>query len=113
MFDVKFIIDNPEKVKESAANKNITVDVDKIVKLYDVWKEKLMKLEILRARQNEVSKEIPNAKENKEILEEKKAAINYQEKTVAELKEMAKKKGLTGISQLTKPELIAKLKATK
>ena len=73
MFDVKFIIEDTKKVKKSAANKNIKVDIDKIVELYNLRKDKLVKLETLRARQNEVSKEIPNAKENKEkLLEEMK-----------------------------------------
>lgn len=82
MFDVKFIVENPEKVKESAINKNIAVDIDKIVKLHNDWKEKLIKLENLRARQNEVSKEIPNATDNKESLLEEMKRVKEEIKTL-------------------------------
>lgn len=82
MIDIKFIVENPEKVKESAKNKNIEVDVDKIVKLYDEYKGKLVILEKLRAKQNEVSKEIPNAKENKETLLEEMKKVKEEIKTL-------------------------------
>ncbi|MFA6917394.1 MAG: serine--tRNA ligase [Candidatus Gracilibacteria bacterium] len=72
MFDVKFIIENPEKVKKGASSKNIKVDIDKIVELYNLRRDKLVKLENLRARQNEVSKEIPNSKDKEKLLGEMK-----------------------------------------
>jgi len=72
MFDIKFIIENPEKVAEGAKNKNIKVDVDKIVELANLRKEKLIKLENLRAHQNEVSKNIPTAKDKTKLLAEMK-----------------------------------------
>lgn len=72
MFDVKFIIENPEKVKKGAASKNIKIDIDKIIELYNLRRDKLVKLEALRAKQNEVSKEIPNAKDKTKLLEEMK-----------------------------------------
>ncbi len=33
MLDIQFIRENPEKVKEAAKNKNIAVDVDKLLPL--------------------------------------------------------------------------------
>ncbi len=67
MIDVKFIIENPEKIKAGAAKKHVEVNVDKIVELYEARNQSLQKLESLRARQNEVSKEIPKS-DNKEPL---------------------------------------------
>lgn len=61
MLDVKFIIENPGAIKHGAARKHVKVDADKIVQLYEQRNELLQKLEALRARQNAVSKEIPNA----------------------------------------------------
>jgi seryl-tRNA synthetase len=72
MLDVKFIIENPEKVKESAKNKNIKVDIDRIVELYNLRRDKLVKLEHLRAKQNEVSKLIPTSPDKAKLLEEMK-----------------------------------------
>ncbi|MFA5947587.1 MAG: serine--tRNA ligase [Candidatus Gracilibacteria bacterium] len=70
MLDIKFIIENPEKIKQSALNKNIKVDVDKIVKLYEERNTLLQKKETLRARQNEVSKQIPTATDKENLLKE-------------------------------------------
>lgn len=72
MLDVKFIIEDPEKLKKGIAKKNSKVDIDKIVELYAERNKKLQRIEQLRARQNEVSKEI-SMQENKEaFLEEMK-----------------------------------------
>ena len=40
----------------------------------------------------------------------KTAKTNYSEMTIAELKTIAKQRNITGVSQLNKAELIAKLK---
>ena len=72
MQDVKFIIENPEAVKAGAAKKHVKVDIDRIVELYEQRSEKLQKVEALRARQNEVSKLIPQAENKEELLAEMK-----------------------------------------
>jgi seryl-tRNA synthetase len=70
MFDVKYIIEDPERIKKGIAKKHSKADIDKLVKLYEKRKEALLKIESLRARQNEVSKEIPKAKDKKTLIEE-------------------------------------------
>ena len=72
MLDLKFITENPDLVKAGAKKKHVKVDIDKIVNLYNERKSHLQKIESLRARQNEVSKQIPKAEENekKSLLEE-------------------------------------------
>lgn len=63
MIDIKFIIENPEKIKAGAIKKHIKCDVDKLMEVYNERKELLQKVEELRAKQNEVSKQIPNAQQ--------------------------------------------------
>ncbi|MEK7547364.1 MAG: aminoacyl--tRNA ligase-related protein, partial [Patescibacteria group bacterium] len=70
MFDVKYIIEDPKRIKKGIAKKHSKADIDKLVKLYEGRKETLLKVESLRARQNEVSKEIPKAKDKKTLIEE-------------------------------------------
>ena len=72
MIDIKFIIENPGLIKQGAAKKHIKVDIDKIVELYNERKEKMQKVEALRARQNEVSKLIPTTDDKTALLEEMK-----------------------------------------
>ena len=70
MYDVKFIIEDPEKIKAGAAKKNVKVDIDKIVELYEKRNENLQKVEGLRAQQNEVSKKISQSEDKAALIEE-------------------------------------------
>jgi seryl-tRNA synthetase len=70
MLDIKFITENPEQIKAGAAKKHVNVDVDEIIKLNDERKNYLQRLEKLRARQNEVSKLIPQTDNKEELLKE-------------------------------------------
>ncbi|MBT7736639.1 serine--tRNA ligase [Candidatus Peregrinibacteria bacterium] len=70
MYDVKFIVEDPEGVKAGAKKKHVKVDIDKIIELYEKRNEALQKVEELRARQNKVSKEIPQAEDKTALLEE-------------------------------------------
>ncbi|MBD3360635.1 serine--tRNA ligase, partial [Candidatus Peregrinibacteria bacterium] len=74
MLDIKFIIENPGLIKQGAAKKHVKVQVDKIEELYNKRNKKLRQAEKLRARQNEVSKEIPQKKdeEKEKLLKEMK-----------------------------------------
>jgi len=74
MLDVKFIVENPDTVKKGAEKKQVKIDIDKIISLYKEKKELLQKFEELRARQNQVSKQIPQAepKEKEKLLKEMK-----------------------------------------
>lgn len=61
MLDINFIRENIEVIKMGAQKKNVDVDIDKLVSLDDKRKEMLKSVEEKRARQNEVSKLIPQA----------------------------------------------------
>lgn len=61
MLDIKFIRDNTELIQESARKKRITFDVKSLLETDDKRKEITQKIEIKRAKQNEVSERIPKA----------------------------------------------------
>lgn len=68
MLDIKFIIENPEQVKEGAKRKQVSVDIDQILSLYKERNELLQQAETLRAEQNKVGKEIAQADEKAPLL---------------------------------------------
>ena len=61
MLDINFIRDNLELVKAGAKKKHTEVDFDKLLKLDDERKALLQKVEQMRAKQNEVSKQVATA----------------------------------------------------
>jgi seryl-tRNA synthetase len=69
MLDIKFIRENLDLVKAGATKKHITVDLDRLL-VVDTERRALMTAtETARARQNQVSQEIPSASpERKEVL---------------------------------------------
>lgn len=88
MIDIKFIRENPEKVKRACQNKQVVVDVDKILELDKKRRELLVRSENLKAEQNKISKgklneeEIKKAKDLKEQIKILEPEID---KTKAEL----------------------------
>jgi len=56
MLDIKFIRQNPEKVKEGIRKKGVNVDIDKILKLDEKRRQCLSEIESLRARQNKLGR---------------------------------------------------------
>jgi seryl-tRNA synthetase len=58
MLDINFIRENRELVKEAAAKKNVTVDIDRLLKLDNDRRDLIASVEKERARQNEVSDQI-------------------------------------------------------
>ncbi len=86
MLDIKFIRQNPEKVKEACKNKQVTVDVDRILELDKKRREETKRLEELRAEQNKISKQAPEkleiekAREIKEKIREVEPELERIEK---------------------------------
>ena len=56
MLDIKFIRENPEKVKEGCQKKNVECDIARILELDKRKRELLQKIEGLRAQQNKLGK---------------------------------------------------------
>ncbi len=62
MHDLKFIRENPERVKAGAANKNEKCDIDKVLSLDEERREIIRQVERLKAERNKVSAEIAKMK---------------------------------------------------
>ena len=84
MLDIKYIRENPEKVKEGCQKKNIDVDIDKLLELDKKKREMLESIEKLRHQRNLISEKRESNKEEIEMAKELKEKIK-------ELKEESEK----------------------
>ncbi|XOB42286.1 MAG: serine--tRNA ligase [Candidatus Nealsonbacteria bacterium] len=66
MLDIKFIRQNPDKVKEGCRKKQVKVDIDKLLEVDKKRVELLRALEDMRAKKNKASKDIVGTKDKKE-----------------------------------------------
>lgn len=88
MYDVKFIVEDPENVKAGAKKKHVNVDIDKIIELYEKRNEILQKVEELRAEQNKVSKEIPQSNDKAKLLKQMGNVKNQIKKLEPKIEEL-------------------------
>lgn len=63
MLDIKFIRQNPNKVKEGCKAKQVKVDIDLLLEVDKKLRETLRALEDMRAQKNKANKEIQRAKD--------------------------------------------------
>src|SRR5205085_4154431 len=72
MLDAAFDRDNLEVVKLNCANRNVTVDVDAVIRHDDERKRLQQQADETKAKQNEISKKFPQAKtpEEKQALKD-------------------------------------------
>ncbi|MCP6718517.1 MAG: serine--tRNA ligase [Patescibacteria group bacterium] len=66
MLDIKFIRQNPDKVKKACKDKQVKVDIDKLLKVDKKRIKLLQTLEDMRAKKNKASKDIVKTKDKKE-----------------------------------------------
>jgi len=66
MLDIKFIRDNPEKVKTACKNKQVKVDIDALLEIDKKKRELLQIIEQIRAQKNEASDKIIKTKQDSE-----------------------------------------------
>lgn len=91
MLDIKFIRENKALVKENVKNRRAKVDVDDLLKLDEHRREKLSKLEELRAMRNKKSKgkpsdeDIAKMREVGEQIKELEQAVNILESEYREM----------------------------
>ncbi|MBQ3923747.1 MAG: serine--tRNA ligase [Spirochaetales bacterium] len=92
MLDIKFIKDNVEMMKENAAKRNVAVDIDKVVSLYNRKTEIQFELDTLRQKRNENAAKMKGKMEQSErnaLIDEGKdikakiASLEEEEKKVA------------------------------
>lgn len=70
MLDIQFIRDNSQKVKEAAAAKNVSVDIDKLLELDFKRRELLQEVEKLRKARNETAAQMKNGQPSPELIAE-------------------------------------------
>ncbi len=76
MLDIKFIRQNPEIVKEACKNKQVKVDIDRLLEVDKKRRETIQALEDMRAQKNKSSKIISFTRDMKE---KKKMILEMQE----------------------------------
>ena len=85
MLDLKFIRENPEKVKQGIANKNERDKVDEILQLDKHRRELIVHSEELKAKRNQVSAEIPKLKKAGQDITEILAEMKKVSDSITEL----------------------------
>ena len=80
MIDIKQIRENPERFKKAAINKNISVDIDRLLELDSTIKEAKQNLQAIATEKNRLGKLIPKTSDTeKKIILEKLAVLKEQE----------------------------------
>lgn len=62
MLDIKFIVSNPDVVKKAARDKNMEVDIDRLLAVYEDVRAITSQADSLRGERNSLSREIPQLK---------------------------------------------------
>lgn len=70
MLDIQYIRDNRAAVQQAADAKGVAVSIDELLAIDDVRREKLQKVEALRATRNEVATKMKSGKPEPELIEE-------------------------------------------
>ncbi len=103
MLDIKFIRDNVKAVKENIQNRRVDVDIDHLLELDMQRREKIVRLEELRATKNKASKSKPT---EEEILKMKEVGLQItQAETSLEEIETEYKSLLLKVPNLTHPDV--------
>ena len=92
MLDIKFIRNNPQKVKEGAEKKGIQVDIDKLLTIDTKRLDILQKLEAQRAEQNKVTDQVAKEKDKakkEQLINNAQKIRNGAKKLEDELKEIS------------------------
>jgi len=93
MLDIKFIRENPEKVKEGIRKKGVEVDLDEILRLDEKRRKLQKRIDEIRAQKNKASREIVRLKEaeREKLLKELKELDKEGDILEKEFKEIEKK----------------------
>jgi seryl-tRNA synthetase len=75
MLDIKYIREHPQEIQKAAANKHVTIDINKILEADKNYRELQLEVQKLREERNKAAKErnIEKGKELKEKLEKEEA----------------------------------------
>ena len=90
MLDIKFIRENPEKIAEAAKNKNIEINIDKLLQIDEKRRGLISKIDELQAKRNKLAKNAKGQKPTAEQIEEGKKLKETSLQTDTEFKEIDK-----------------------
>ncbi len=90
MLDIKFIRQNPEKVKEGCRKKGVEVDIEILLQIDKEKRELLKNIEKIRAEKNRAGREISRMKEKKELILRLRRLDQEEENLNKKLKELEK-----------------------
>lgn len=82
MLDIKYIRENPDKVKKSSQAKGKDIDIARLLKVDEDRRKTLIEVEKISAQKNEANKLIPNLKDEKE-----------KKKLITEMQGLGKREG--------------------
>ena len=68
MLDIKFIRENKEKIKEAIKNKNIRLDLDKLLELDEKRRKMQTEIDNLRAKRKEIAKQFKGTRPSEEQI---------------------------------------------
>jgi len=72
MIDIKLLRENPEEYKKAAKNKNINIDIDRLLELDEKKRKLIAETEKLRAERNAISSEAKGTKPSQEMIDKSK-----------------------------------------
>src|SRR5207237_5113356 len=105
MLDRKFIIDNADRVKNNCAQRGVKCDVDRLVELETVRRQKLQAVEELNRQANEIAKTIGKAKDAAEREVRKEEGRRLREQKDAAQRELDQIDADARAIQFTVPNL--------
>lgn len=90
MIDIKHLRENKALYEAGLSKKQVKIDLDELLNIDTSYREKLQEVEIMRAKKNEVSKEIPKLNDNEkgEKIKEMKELGEKLDKAEKELSEL-------------------------
>ena len=90
MLDIKFIRENPEKIAEAAKNKNIEIEIDKLLQIDEKRRGLILKIDELQAKRNKLAKNAKGQKPTAKQIKEGKKLKETSLQTDTEFKEIDK-----------------------
>jgi seryl-tRNA synthetase len=79
MLDIRFIRENQSIVKNAIQDKQLVVDLDKLLKLDDQRRKLIIETEAIRSRRNQMANELKKDRDDKLITEGKKLKVKSNE----------------------------------
>ncbi len=70
MLNIKYIRENKKKIQKATLNKNIDLDIEKLLKLDDKRKKSVQEIDDLRAKRNEIATSAKGGKPSEEIIKQ-------------------------------------------